>query len=171
MIQTASLHLKNCALSGAPVARLHFGCTGPWCTECGRETPDLKAVEVMMCTLKALALTPLVLRKLLLALKDVSLAGSMGSLTSLFSARDNTSSRVSLEKAPSSISEIRFPVRSILFRVTVEWWGKDLLLQLYSLWMFCTPTLTLIRFQPASEFVSLHLTNVLTCRFEPSVLV
>lgn len=70
--------------------------------------------------MKALALTPLVLRKLLLALKDVSLAGSIGSLTSLFSARDNSSKRVSLAKAPSSISEIRFPVRSILFRVTVE---------------------------------------------------
>lgn len=82
-----------------------------------------------MCTLKALALTPLVLRRLLLALKHVSLAGSIGSLTSLFSARDNSSSRVSLEKAPSSISEIRFPVRSILFRVTVDRWGKNLLLQ------------------------------------------
>lgn len=73
-----------------------------------------------MCTLKALALTPLVLRRLWLALKDVSLAGSIGSLTSLFSARDNSSSRVSLENAPSSISEIRLPVRSILFRVTVD---------------------------------------------------
>lgn len=75
---------------------------------------------VWACTLKALALTPLVLRWLLLALKYISLAGSIGSLTSLFSARFSSSRRVSLEKAPSSISEIWFPVKSILFRVTVD---------------------------------------------------
>lgn len=81
--------------------------------------------ELMICTLKALALTPLVLRRLLLALKAVSLAGSIGSLTSLFSARDNSSSRLNLENAPSSISEIKFPVRSILFSVTVIDWGES----------------------------------------------
>jgi len=70
--------------------------------------------------LNAFALTPLVLRRLKLALKTLSLAGSMGSLTSLFSDRDNSSSRVSFENEPSSISEIKFPVRSILLRVTVE---------------------------------------------------
>lgn len=35
---TASL-----VLSGALVARRHFGYTGPRCAECGRETPNLKA--------------------------------------------------------------------------------------------------------------------------------
>lgn len=74
---------------------------------------------MLVCTLKALALTPLVFSWLLLALKDTSLKGSIGSLTSLFSARDSCSSMVSLEKAPSSISEIMFPVRSILLSVTV----------------------------------------------------
>lgn len=78
-----------------------------------------------MRTLKALALTPLVLRRLWLALNTVTLAGSIGSLTSRFSARDNSSRAVSLENAPSSISEIRFPVRSILFRVTVGMWRKN----------------------------------------------
>lgn len=75
-------------------------------------------VKVWLRTLKALALTPLVLSWLLLALKYVSLGGSMGSLTSLFSDRFRSSRRVSLAKAPSSISAILFPVRSILFRVT-----------------------------------------------------
>lgn len=95
---------------------------------------DVLNQEVMLCTLKALALTPLVLRRLLLALKDVSLAGSIGSLTSLFSARDNDSSRASLENAPSSISEIRFPVRSILFRVTVDEFKRNMLLWLLQFW-------------------------------------
>lgn len=84
-----------------------FGVSGPF-------------VDYSRCTLKALALTPLVLSWLKLALKVVSFAGSMGSLTSLFSDRDNSSSNESLEKAPSSISEIRFPDRSILFRVTAD---------------------------------------------------
>lgn len=77
-------------------------------------------LKEVMFTLKALTLTPLVFSRLWLALKEVSLAGSIGSLTSLFSARDNSSSRVSLENAPSSISEIMFPDRSILFRVTID---------------------------------------------------
>lgn len=55
-----------------------------------------------------------------MALKYVSVAGSIGSLTSRFSERFRSSRRVSLEKAPSSISEIWFPVKSILFRVTVD---------------------------------------------------
>lgn len=81
--------------------------------------------KVMAGTLKALALTPLVWRRFLLALKYISLSGSMGRLTSLFSERFRSSRRVSLEKAPSSISEILFPVRSILFRVTVDRWVED----------------------------------------------
>lgn len=82
-----------------------------------------KHVKVWLCTLKALALTPLLLRWFLLALKYISLAGSIGSRTSLFSDRFRSSSRVSLEKAPSSILEMLFPVRSILFRVTEDRWS------------------------------------------------
>jgi hypothetical protein len=65
--------------------------------------------------LKALDLTPLDLRRLKLAFNVVSLLGSIGSFVSRFSARKSSSSLVSLEKAPSSISLIMFPVRSILF--------------------------------------------------------
>lgn len=83
----------------------------------------VKHVTLWLGTLKALALTPLVWRRFLLALKYISLSGSMGRLTSLFSERFRSSRRASLEKAPSSISEILFPVRSILFRVTVDRWG------------------------------------------------
>lgn len=43
----------------------------------------------------------------------------MGSLISLLSASVSSSSWSSLEKAPSSISTIRLPVRSILFNVPV----------------------------------------------------
>lgn len=69
-------------------------------------------------TLKAFAFTPLVLSWLWLTLRDTSFVGNIGSFTSLFSAIDSSSSWVSFEKAPSSISEIRLPDRSILLSVT-----------------------------------------------------
>lgn len=70
-----------------------------------------------LLTLKAFAFTPWVVSLLKLALNDTSLLGSAGSLASLFSARVSSSRLGSLEKAPSSISAIRFPVRSIRFNV------------------------------------------------------
>lgn len=73
---------------------------------------------ILNLTLNAFALTPLVVSSFRLALKEMSLTGSIGSLTRLFSANDSSSSIVSFEKAPSSISDIRFPVRSILLKVT-----------------------------------------------------
>lgn len=68
-------------------------------------------------TLKAVAFTPWVLSRLKLALNDTRLTGSMGSLVSLLSARVSSSRFGSFEKAPSSISAMRFPVRSILLNV------------------------------------------------------
>lgn len=68
-------------------------------------------------TLKAVAFTPWVLRLLKLALNETSLLGSIGSLVSLFSVRVSSSRFGSLEKAPSSISAMRFPVRSIALNV------------------------------------------------------
>lgn len=68
-------------------------------------------------TLKAVAFTPCVLSLLKLALNVTSLVGSMGSFASLFSARISSSRLGSFEKAPSSISSMRFPVRSILLNV------------------------------------------------------
>lgn len=65
-----------------------------------------------------MAFTPLVLSLLKLALNKISLLGSMGSLVSLFSARINSSRLWRLAKAPSSISAMTFPVRSILLNVT-----------------------------------------------------
>ncbi len=71
------------------------------------------------------AFIPFVLSRLWLTLRDPSLAGSIGSLTSLFSANVSSSSWASFEKAPSSISEIRLPVRSILLSVAVKQHNMD----------------------------------------------
>lgn len=73
---------------------------------------------VLYLTLNALDFTPLDLRRLKLALRVVSLLGSMGSLISLLSDRLSSSRFGSLEKAPSSISLIMFPLRLILFNVS-----------------------------------------------------
>lgn len=70
-------------------------------------------------TFKTVALTPFVLSLLELTLSETRFEGSIGSLNSLFSARVSSSRWVSLEKAPSSISEMRLAVRSILFNVAV----------------------------------------------------
>ena len=75
-------------------------------------------IGVRGLTLKAVDFTPLVWSLLKLTLSDMSLGGSAGSLVSLFSARVSSSRLASFEKAPSSISLMRFPVRSILFNVT-----------------------------------------------------
>lgn len=75
-------------------------------------------------TLKAFAFTPWVLSLLLLASNEYSLVGSVGSLVSLFSARLSSSRLGSFEKAPSSISVMRFPVRSILLNVAVTMRAK-----------------------------------------------
>lgn len=75
-------------------------------------------------TLKAFAFTPWVLSLLLLASNEYSLVGSVGSLVSLFSARLSSSRWGSFEKAPSSISVMRFPVRSILLNVAVTMRAK-----------------------------------------------
>ncbi len=80
---------------------------------------------LFICTLKMFAFIPLVLSRLWLTLRDPSLVGSIGSLTSLFSASVSSSSWSSFEKAPSSISEIRLPVRSILLSVAVKQHNMD----------------------------------------------
>ncbi len=80
---------------------------------------------LFICTLKMFAFIPFVLSRLWLTLRDPSLAGSIGSLTSLFSASVSSSSWASFEKAPSSISEIRLPVRSILLSVAVKQHNMD----------------------------------------------
>lgn len=70
-----------------------------------------------LLTLKAVAFTPWLLSLLKLALNDTRLLGSMGSLISLLSVRRSSSRFGSFEKAPSSISAMRFPLRSILLNV------------------------------------------------------
>ena len=76
-------------------------------------------------TLKAVAFTPWVLSLLKLALNDTSLLGSIGSLVSLLFVRESSSRLRSLEKAPSSMSAMRFPVRSITFNVAETNRTKD----------------------------------------------
>lgn len=68
-------------------------------------------------TLKALFLIPLLLILFWFALNVVSLGGRTGSFTSRFSARESSSNNKSFEKAPSSISSIIFPLKSILLKV------------------------------------------------------
>lgn len=77
-------------------------------------------LSFMNFTLKMFAFIPFVLSRLWLTLRDTSLVGSIGSLTSLLSASVSSSSWSSFEKAPSSISMIRLPLRSILLSVAVK---------------------------------------------------
>lgn len=70
-----------------------------------------------LLTLKALFLIPLLLILFWFALNVVSLGGRTGSFTSRFSARESSSNNKSFEKAPSSISSIIFPLKSILLKV------------------------------------------------------
>lgn len=81
--------------------------------------PKYKHTTRFKPTLKAVAFTPWVLSLLKFALNKTSLVGSGGSLVSLFSARLSSSKLGSFERAPSSISEMRFPVRSILLIVAL----------------------------------------------------
>ena len=67
----------------------------------------------LLLTLKAFALIPLLLILFWFALNVVSLGGRTGSFTSRFSARESSSNNRSFEKAPSSISSILFPLKSI----------------------------------------------------------
>lgn len=71
-------------------------------------------------TLKAFALIPLLLILFWFALNVVSLGGRTGSFTSRFSARESSSNSRSFEKAPSSISSILFPLKSILLKVALQ---------------------------------------------------
>lgn len=70
--------------------------------------------------MKAFALIPLLLILFWFALNVVSLGGRTGSFTSRFSARESSSNSRSFEKAPSSISSILFPLKSILLKVALH---------------------------------------------------
>lgn len=73
-----------------------------------------------LLTLKAFALIPLLLILFWFALNVVSLGGRTGSFISRFSARESSSNNRSFEKAPSSISSILFPLKSILLKVALH---------------------------------------------------
>lgn len=74
----------------------------------------------LLLTLKAFALIPLLLILFWFALNVVSLGGRTGSFISRFSARESSSNNRSFEKAPSSISSILFPLKSILLKVALH---------------------------------------------------
>lgn len=80
----------------------------------------------LLLTLKAFALIPLLLILFWFALNVVSLGGRTGSFTSRFSARESSSNNRSFAKAPSSISSILFPLKSILLKVAIHKRNRNL---------------------------------------------
>lgn len=77
-------------------------------------------------TLKPTVFRPFDVSLLELALKNLSIPGSAGSLVSLLSERLSSSRFASLQKASSSISVMRFQLRSIIFNEAGKKWREAL---------------------------------------------